>query len=116
MEQAWRLLERYEKRATSAYYKGIETLRKLQNDRKREPAQELKENMEKERYLRRTVAPKMASFSTPENLDTATGSSIPRAAASLSTLPCPNSTTTLNLDYNVRCPTQASPTQAFEEL
>src|SRR3954447_19133417 len=66
LEQAWRLLERYEKRATSAYYKGIETLRKLQNDRKREPARELKEAIEKERYLRRTVAPKMASFSTPE--------------------------------------------------
>src|SRR4051794_29071829 len=31
LEQAFFLLERYEKRATSAYYKGIETLRKLQN-------------------------------------------------------------------------------------
>src|SRR3954454_2469645 len=59
LEQAWRLLERYEKRATSAYYKGIETLRKLQNDRKREPARQLRENMEHERYLKRTVAPKI---------------------------------------------------------
>lgn len=60
LEQAWRQLERYEKRATSAYYRGIETLRKLQNDRKREPARELKQNIERERYLRRTVAPQSA--------------------------------------------------------
>src|SRR4051794_38841728 len=50
LEQAWHLLERYEKRAQSAYYKGIETLRKVQSDRKREPARELKESIEKERY------------------------------------------------------------------
>src|SRR4051794_7141184 len=66
LEQAWRLLERYEKRAQSAYYKGIETLRKLQNDRKREPARELKESIEKERYLRRTVAPRPAPEWGPE--------------------------------------------------
>lgn len=73
LETAWLLLDRYEKRAQSAYYKGIEALRKVQNDRKREPARQLKEEKAREDYLKRTVAPispepptPMASFSRTE--------------------------------------------------
>src|SRR3954451_4110275 len=106
LEQAWRLLERYEKRAQSAYYKGIETLRQIQNDRKREPARELKENIDRERYLRQTVAPKMASFSAPENRGTTSSPGASPEADSQAPPPDPNSRT-LNLDYNVRCPLQA---------
>src|SRR3954451_18752567 len=57
LENAFMLLDRYEKRAQSAYYKGIEMLRKLQNDRKREPVRQMREEETKQRYLRRTVAP-----------------------------------------------------------
>src|SRR3954452_11240319 len=63
-DKAWQLLDRYEKRAQSAYYRAIETLRKLQNDRKREPGRQLREEQTRERYLKKTIAP-LSPFPPP---------------------------------------------------
>lgn len=55
-EQAWAILARYESRAQSAYYRAIDMLRKLQNDRRRLPAQQHKAAVEQVRYFKSTVA------------------------------------------------------------
>ena len=61
--QAWTLLARYDSRAQSAYYRAIEALRKVQAERRRKPAEELrahqaelKAQQEHEAYLKRTTA------------------------------------------------------------
>jgi hypothetical protein len=72
-EQAWAILARYDTRAASAWHRAVEQLRKLQNDRKRQPVQEIRAQKERDSYLKRTVAnpgwqppmPVSAAESTP---------------------------------------------------
>jgi hypothetical protein len=63
LDLAWRHLERYEKRAQSAYYRGVETLRKVQKERKAEPARELRAEIEP---VSPVPATKLASFRQQE--------------------------------------------------
>jgi hypothetical protein len=55
-ELAWTLLARYEQRAQSAYYRAIEQLRKVQNERLSRPVKELRAETAHQQYLKRTVA------------------------------------------------------------
>jgi hypothetical protein len=55
-EQAWAIFARYDTRATSAWHRAIEQLRKLQNDRKRQPVQEIRDQKERDSYIKRTLA------------------------------------------------------------
>src|ERR1051325_2314340 len=64
METAWRLLDRYEKRATSGYFRALEMLRKLQNDRKNEPIRQMRAHREEQAYLKRTKAAPKQNVST----------------------------------------------------
>ena len=55
-EHAWSILARYDTRAASAWHRAIEQLRKLQNDRKRQPVKEIRDQKERDSYLKRTLA------------------------------------------------------------